>query len=173
MIRKVQISDPTTKNHTRNASLRPFWMISILFLVSGIIISVYAVRLDCILVQSSSWPVAKGTVVSVKRLPNSRESEYTYRYLDNGTLVDSTNIYPGLDAQDFMPYMEGMNVQVVHSPGAKRYSFIRYPDNALIILPNVIGFVFTALGGFALYSLVRSANSQALKIAESADKLVR
>ncbi len=151
MFRKIESVD---YNETRQ-DLRSFRIISRVFLVVGALVSVYAVRLDWILLQSQSWPVAQGEVVSAERITNSKGVRYTYRYTKDGRQLESSNVIPGMDFQDFIPFSKGSEISVHHAPGEREYSFIKMPDPVLIILPNVIGFCFFTIGGFATFSLIR------------------
>jgi Protein of unknown function (DUF3592) len=142
MLKKIE---PVSSGETPH-DMRPFRIISLIFLAVGALVSGYAVRLDWILLRSKSWPVAPGEVVSVERIENSKSIRYTYRYSNGGRQIESSNIMPGMDFQGFFPFPEGGAVSVRHAPGEGNYSFLLMPDNVLIVLPNVIGFCFLTMG---------------------------
>ena len=135
-------------------NLRLLRIIPLIFLVIGALVSVYAIRLNWILLRSKSWPVARGEMVSVERNTDSAVVRFTYRYTKDGRQIESSNIMPGSDFHYFPPFPEGAEVSVWYAPGVREYSFIKTPDTILIIVPNVIGFCFLTLGSLASFSLI-------------------
>jgi Protein of unknown function (DUF3592) len=134
--------------------MRPFRIISLIFLAVGALVSGYAVRLDWILLRSKSWPVVQGEMVSLEHMANSKGVRYTYGYTRDGRQIESSNIMPGLDFHHYPLFSQGGGVPVRHAPGERDYSFITTPDPVLIILPNVIGFCFLIMGGFVTFRLI-------------------
>lgn len=124
------------------------------FLVGGIIVCTYALRIDWILHQSKSWPESEGRVISVMRVGHDRGLTYTYQYVANGKTEISTNIEPGMDS-GYYPISEGEEVGVWHTGNDDSYSYLVRPDVKSIILPHVLGFSWMAMGGVGLFALYR------------------
>ena len=150
MFKKVEtVADEDIQSDRRTAGF-----LVVLFLVGGLFVSACAIRIDWIIHRSKSWPRAEGRVVSVERVGHDRGLTYTYQFVANGKTETSTNIEPGPDSGNY-PFGEGERVEVLHSPGANPYAFLRKTDIKSFILMHVIGFGWMAAGGLGAYGLVR------------------